>query len=417
MKLRSHAILALFVGAVIIAGCAGRGGSAPVASQPVAANPPPAPVQQPPSSGFPQKDAPADRTDLTSQLVSRPAPRTQPQFQWPQPPNGTSYSALPSGILLVWTESTASGSSERPFSVSAVKAGGQVLWTYTSSASAREVPRVDVSPGGERLAFAEPGGYVRVLATVNGRVIATVRVQLDNPGTDSVFLIGDGQFLAVKRRTKSGVVPWVVDVYPVAAGAKTAYGNEGMGVAFSPYHDTVLGLQALDQHGVQIATSKGDAGLIPYEFQAQAEAVDLASSADGELIYVSKRATGLDVFGRDLKLRFHLDASVSLDTELAPVAKTIWHDTTPGTVQMIDAVGKTKTYTFDKAKITSGWVMPGGEKVFKVGTSTQKMDCVISGSGDVFGCFPFVGFASTTLNGRTFFWAQLQDGAIAAYKM
>ena len=280
---------------------------------------------------------------------------------------------------------------------------------------ASDVQFVDVSPSGDRVAFIESDGNVHVLSTLDGKVVAKVHVELEEPDSDSVYLIADGQSLAVKSRTQSGVVPWTLAVYPIETGAKVAYWTEGMEVHSSPYHGLVLGLQAVDRQGVRVTTSTGDTGLIPYEYQVQAEQVKMASSADGQLIYVASPKKGLDVYDRDLTRKFHVEASPTLDTELAQVSKVLWHDATPGVVQVVDADGNTRPFTIDKEKVTSGRVMPGGEKIFQTKIAGQKADCVVKTSGEVLGCFPFVGFGSTTSNGHTFFWARLQDGTIAAF--
>ena len=60
--------------------------------------------------------------------------------------------------------------------------------------------------------------------------------------------------------------------------------------------------------------------------------------------------------------------------------------------------------------------MPGGEQVFQVGAGGQKDECVVQTNGQVFGCFSFVGFDTATIDGRTFFWADLPDRTLAAYK-
>lgn len=418
MKHKSLAVLGVVLGTVIMGGCAG-GGTAPVdrpVGQATSSNTQPGPGQESPSSPSPQNAAPTSQINLTSRLLSLPPNQAQPAFRWPQQPKGTQYRPLPSGILLVWPNASAAGSSSVQFSVSALKSDGQPLWTYRLQGPASEVQYVDVSPSGDRVAFVEPDGNVHVLSTSDGKIVATVHVELENPDADSVHLIADGQFLAVKSRTRSGVVPWTVAVYPVATNPKIAYGTEGMEVQLSPYHDMVLALQAVDKQGIKVTTAAGTLGFIPYEYQAQAEQVKLASSADGQLIYIVSRNKGLDVFDRDLKHQFHLEASPSLEAELAPVSKVIWHDTTPGVTDLIDANGKVTTFTTDQTKITSGRVMPGGEKVFRVGGVNQKVDCVVKINGDVFGCSPFVNFSSATVDGRTFFWARLQDGTIAAYK-
>ncbi|HYF79916.1 MAG TPA: hypothetical protein VD973_22625 [Symbiobacteriaceae bacterium] len=272
-----------------------------------------------------------------------------------------------------------------------------------------------MSPNGKRVAFVEADGTVHVFSTVDGSTIATTRVRLENAESDSVHLIAEGQFLAVKSSTPSGAVPWTLSVYPVAADAEILYGAEGIEVDVSPYHDMVLGLQGLDKLGVQLTTAVGVLGFIPYEYQPQIDRVRLASSADGQFIYIATQDKGLDVYSRDLKKVFHLDVSPSIDIQLSPVAKVIWHDRAPGVTDFVDAGGKVKTITFDPKTVSSGRVMPGGEKVFQVESAGQRTSCVVTGNGTIFGCFPFVGFSSTIVDGRTFFWARLQDGTIAAY--
>jgi len=403
-----------------MAGCSGVGGTSPV-DQHSGGHQPDSNTQtnttkEPPSTPDTPGGSTASPVDLTSRPVSASS-TVEPKFRWHLPQKGTRYRPLPSGILLVWADPTAGGSDAVPFSVSALKTDGQTLWTYKLERPAGDVRFVDVSPSGGRVAFLESDGNVHVLSALDGKVVAKVHVELENPNSDSVYLIADGQSLAVKSRTQSGVVPWTLAVYPIATGAKVAYGTEGMEVHSSPYHGMVLGLQAVDQQGVRVTTAAGDVGLIPYEYEAQAEQVKMASSADGQLIYVVSRKKGLDVFGRDLTKRFHVEASPTLDVELAPVSKVLWYDASPGVVRMVDADGKTKTFTIDKDKITSGRVMPGGEKIFQTRTAGQKADCVVKTNGEVVGCYPFVGFGTTAPNGHTFFWTQLQDGTIAAFSL
>lgn len=368
-----------------------------------------------PTAGQQEKNE-TQQSDLTARLLSLSSPSIQPIYRWLQQPPGKWYQPLPGGILLVWTETIPVPADDRIFVISAQGTDGRALWSRQLENPARSVRYVDATPSGERVAIVERNGDVHVISTSDGKTVATVHVELDDPDTDSVHLIADGRYLVVRSRTRSGVVPWTLRVYPVTPDAKIAYGTNGTAVHFSPYHDMVLGLQGLKEQGIEVATSSGFLGIIPYKHQVQAEDVELSSSADGQLIYVMSRKRGLDVYGRDLKLRYHIDATPSLDVDLAPVDKVIWHEVSPGRLEKIDASGKMTPFTYDKQKITLGGTMPGGEQVFRVEAGGQKAECVVKTDGQVFGCFPFVGFDTATTDGGTFFWANLPDGTFAAYK-
>jgi hypothetical protein len=340
---------------------------------------------------------PAKRTYEWGAPPAEPKPR-EATLRWANPPQGVDWLPLPSGVLLTTTKK------QQPFQLAAWSTDGKSIWSRNWEGT---IDKVDLSGDGQRVAVVTATGLVHVLSVKDGLEIAAVQVDLEERGVDEIELIANGQYIAQKRRTASGAVPWVLEVYPVQTGAKPLYGTSGVAVHASPYHASVIGLK---ESKLTIATPTGSVGPVDYPAQVQIGMVAITSRADGNGFFVRRLQEGVDLVDQNLTHQGQIQLRDL--SQFAPVAGLFWRKA-EGEQFAIFKSGGTDVVRGPAGETSVASVLPGGEAVVKVEGAERY--CVIKPDGAQDGCYPSVHPSPVAVGGRSFYWTVERNGAIAGY--
>jgi|GEM_PF-2560657 len=338
--------------------------------------------------------------------------KQQPTYRWKAPGPDADYLPLPNGILLTWDSLLVTPRSAGDFHMSASKTDEQVCWTWQLPTPPGQVLTVDVSTDGTRVLVVEHDGRVHVVGAKAGEELATLQVMIGNPDTDEVAFIANGRYVAVKRRTPSGLATWVVDVYPAVSGARRSYGTEGRVVHLSPHHDLLMGLQA---EGVEVRDSGGRLGVIPFSGDVQSAMAELSSSADGAQLLVFLKGRGLSVYDRLLREQHHMQLDDFSPRNFAPIGQVLWHQQAVGRQVVIRGGRELATVHFDAKAVLPREVMPAGERVFRAVVGGQAQECVVSPDITIRGCYDRVISSGAYTEAGTLFWT-VSDGFIDGYR-
>ena len=299
-------------------------------------------------------------------------------------------------MLLTWVDYLVSPRATGEFRVSATRVDGYVRWTWRLSRPPWDILAVEVSADGARILVVERDGRTHVLGAEDGQEIAALQVQIGNTDTDEVTMTANGRYVAVKRRTPSGVAARVGDVYPVVSAAKREYGTEGRVVHLSPYHDLLIGLR---EDGMDVVGPSGKVGVIPLSGDVQGAGAVFVSSADGSQILVFLKGQGLVAYDRSGKQLYKVPLAEFSAETYAPVGQVVWHQSASGKQEIVRRGSVIETVGFDAKLVDPRQVMPAGERVFRAVVDGKTLECIVRSDATVRGCFSRFSLGRATSQG------------------